>query len=53
MVYGGLVEHFVEAVFNSPTLAECYKTAALDGLNRLDSWQTAPGSFPAPGEVVT
>jgi hypothetical protein len=22
-------------VFNFPTLAECYKTAALDGLNRL------------------
>jgi NAD(P) transhydrogenase len=42
MTYGGSVEHFVDAVFNYPTLAECYKTAALDGLNRLDSWQT-PG----------
>ncbi len=41
MTYGGTVEHFVDAVFNYPTLAECYKTAALDGLNRLDSWQTA------------
>lgn len=40
MTYGGTVEHFVDAVFNYPTLAECYKTAALDGLNRLDSWQT-------------
>lgn len=40
MAYRGSVEHFVEAVFNYPTLAECYKTAALDGLNRLDSWQT-------------
>lgn len=40
MTYGGSVEHFVDTVFNYPTLAECYKTAALDGLNRLDSWQT-------------
>ena len=40
MAYRGSVEHFVEAVFDYPTLAECYRTAALDGLNRLDSWQT-------------
>ncbi len=40
MAYRGSVDHFVEAVFNYPTLAECDKTAALDGLNRLDSWQT-------------
>jgi NAD(P) transhydrogenase len=25
----------VDTVFNYPTLAECYKTAALDGINRL------------------
>jgi len=25
----------VNTVFNYPTLAECYKTAAFDGLNRL------------------
>lgn len=51
MAYRGSVEHFVEAVFNYPTLAECYKTAALDGLNRLDSWQTATpvrAGAPAP-----
>ena len=40
MAYRGSVQHFVEAVLNYPTLAECYRTAALDGLNRLDSWQT-------------
>lgn len=28
------VEYFVDAVFNYPTLAECYKVAALDGINR-------------------
>lgn len=35
MVHGGTVDYFADAVFNFPTLAECYKTAALDGLNRL------------------
>ncbi|MGE3978297.1 MAG: Si-specific NAD(P)(+) transhydrogenase [Nitrospira sp.] len=33
--YGGTVEYFVHNVFNYPTMAECYRTAALDGLNRL------------------
>ncbi len=32
---GGTIEYFVDAVFNYPTLAECYKVAALDGINRL------------------
>ena len=32
---GGSIDCFIEAVFNYPTLAECYKTAALDGINRL------------------
>jgi NAD(P) transhydrogenase len=35
MAFGGTVDYFVNAVFNYPTLAECYKTAALDGINRL------------------
>jgi NAD(P) transhydrogenase len=29
------VDYFVNTVFNYPTLAECYKTAAFDGINRL------------------
>lgn len=33
--FGGTLEYFVDTVFNFPTLAECYKVAALDGLNRL------------------
>lgn len=37
MVHGGTVDYFADAVFNFPTLAECYKTAALDGLNRLST----------------
>jgi NAD(P) transhydrogenase len=31
----GTVDYFVNNVFNYPTLAECYKNAAFDGLNRL------------------
>src|SRR4029077_13809045 len=32
---GGEIGYFVDTVFNYPTLAECYKTAAFDGINRL------------------
>lgn len=35
MVFGGRIEYFVDNVFNYPTLAECYKAAAFNGLNRL------------------
>jgi NAD(P) transhydrogenase len=35
LTYGGRVDYFVQNVFNYPTLAECYRTAALDGINRL------------------
>jgi NAD(P) transhydrogenase len=33
----GTIDYFVNTVFNYPTLAECYKNAALDGINRLSS----------------
>jgi NAD(P) transhydrogenase len=33
--FGGTIDYFADAVFNYPTLAEAYKVAALDGLNRL------------------
>lgn len=36
MAHGGRVDYFIDTVFNYPTLAECYKTAAFDGINRLD-----------------
>ena len=32
---GGTIEYFRDAVFNYPTLAEAYKVAAMNGLNRL------------------
>jgi NAD(P) transhydrogenase len=35
LAFGGRVDYFVDTVFNYPTLAECYKTAAFDGINRL------------------
>ena len=35
MLFGGTVDYFVETVFNYPTLAECYKAAAFNGLNKL------------------
>ncbi len=35
MAFGGTIHHFVNTVFNYPTLAECYKIAALDGVNRI------------------
>lgn len=35
MTCKGTAEYFVDTVFNYPTLAECYKVAALNGLNKL------------------
>ena len=35
MSLGGTVDYFVECAFNYPTLAECYRVAALNGLNKL------------------
>lgn len=35
MSFKGSVDYFINTVFNYPTLAECYKTAAFDGINRL------------------
>jgi NAD(P) transhydrogenase len=35
MVLNGTVDYFINTVFNYPTLAECYKAAAFNGVNRL------------------
>ncbi|MDX2182082.1 MAG: Si-specific NAD(P)(+) transhydrogenase [Bryobacteraceae bacterium] len=37
--FGGDINYFVNTVFNYPTLAECYKVAAFDGINRLGMFQ--------------
>ena len=43
MAHGGGLDDFLHAVFNFPTLAECFKYAAYDGLQRLASRnQSAP-----------
>jgi NAD(P) transhydrogenase len=39
MALGGTIEYFRDSVFNYPTMAECYKVAALDGLNKLSLWE--------------
>ncbi len=36
MILGGKLEYFIDTVFNYPTLAECYKVAAFNGLNRVN-----------------
>ena len=40
MTLGGAIDYFVETVFNYPTLAECYKAAAFNGLGRLNRYQS-------------
>jgi NAD(P) transhydrogenase len=35
MASGGTIETLADTVFNDPALAEAYKVAALDGLNKL------------------
>jgi NAD(P) transhydrogenase len=40
---GGTVDYLVDAVFNYPTLAESYKVAALDAMNKLQAISTLAG----------
>jgi NAD(P) transhydrogenase len=40
MALDGTVDYFIDAVFNYPTLAECYKVAAFNGLGRLHQYQS-------------
>ncbi|MGA2890261.1 MAG: Si-specific NAD(P)(+) transhydrogenase [Terracidiphilus sp.] len=39
MILGGAVDYFIDTVFNYPTLAECYKVAAFNGIGRLRRYQ--------------
>ncbi|MDR3793240.1 MAG: Si-specific NAD(P)(+) transhydrogenase [Terracidiphilus sp.] len=39
MILGGTIDYFIDTVFNYPTLAECYKVAAFNGLGRLHKYQ--------------
>ena len=40
MTLDGTVDYFIDTVFNYPTLAECYKVAAFNGLGRLHKYQS-------------
>jgi NAD(P) transhydrogenase len=39
MALNGTMDYFIDTVFNYPTLAECYKVAAFNGLGRLGKYQ--------------
>jgi NAD(P) transhydrogenase len=39
MALGGTLNYFIDTVFNYPTLAECYKAAAFNGINRLSRFK--------------
>ncbi len=39
MALNGTIDYFIDTVFNYPTLAECYKVAAFNGLGRLHRYQ--------------
>ena len=39
MALDGTINYFIDAVFNYPTLAECYKVAAFNGIGRLNRYQ--------------
>jgi len=39
MALGGKMDYFVDTVFNYPTLAECYKAAAFNGLNKVSKFE--------------
>jgi NAD(P) transhydrogenase len=41
MALDATIDYFRDNVFNYPTMAECSKVAALDGLNKLSLWAEA------------
>ena len=44
--FGGKIDYFIDTVFNYPTLAECYKVAAFDGINRLGIFEEERTEIP-------
>jgi NAD(P) transhydrogenase len=40
IAHGGKLDYFTDTVFNYPTLAECYKVAALAALNKFSNSST-------------
>ena len=35
MAHGGTIDYFRDNVFNYPTMSECYKVAAFDGMHKI------------------
>jgi NAD(P) transhydrogenase len=52
LTFGGKVDYFVNTVFNYPTLAECYKNAAFDGINRMGLSVANTEALPAHAPVL-
>ncbi len=53
LAFEGSIEFLLTTVFNYPTLAECYKVAALNGMNRLHySSQSANASSMPPSKCA-
>jgi len=52
MALGGTLDYFISNVFNYPTLAECYKVAALDGFNKLRDLGAASSNASADGATT-
>ena len=44
--FHGGIDYFVNAVFNYPTLAQAYKTAALDGMIKIVATDGLPDEVP-------
>jgi NAD(P) transhydrogenase len=54
IAFGGTIDYFIQAAFNFPSLADAYKYAAYDGLQRLQRRHArVPGLPSVPREVVT
>ena len=51
MAFGGKIDFFCDNVFNHPTIAEAYKVAAFDGLNRMAMFDEDEVE-PAPPEAL-
>jgi NAD(P) transhydrogenase len=43
--FGGTIDYYIETVFNYPTLAECTKVAAFDGINQLGIFEPDPAEI--------
>ena len=43
---GSTIDYLLDAVFNDPTLAEAYKVAALDAMNRLRAVERVTQEMP-------